>query len=311
MSLKKIIKKASNAAISYESISALRFMYQFKFVLRDINPKAIMVTYEGHSYERAVFHLARKFNRKIKCYGYQHTILFPHQHSIKRPLDHSYNPDTIFTAGLQNQNILSKGYEGSNSSILNIGHHRSSFSKELKDIPNKDKSLDCLVLPDGNINECLDLCTFGVNTAIKNPQINFVIRLHPLNSIEMLINKNKIFKKLPNNLKITKNIDMRDDFNNSRWVLYRGSGAAIHAVMNGCIPIYISKPDSLSIDPIDEITKGKRIVSSISELNAIFANDSSMNHQEILDELDELFIFCKNYFTPFNINNLLDELKLN
>ena len=168
-----------------------------------------------------------------------------------------------------------------------------------------------MVLPDGNIDECIDLCTFVLNTANKNPQINFVIRLHPLNSIEMIINKNKIFKKLPQNLKFTKNIDMRDDFNNSRSAVYRGSGAAIHAVMNGCIPIYISKPDSLSIDPINEIKKGKRIVSSDSELNAIFVNDSSKNHKEILDELDELFIYCKNYFTPFNINNLLDELKSN
>lgn len=303
-------KMAAQAAISYESISALRFLQQFEQLVSLVKPKAVLVTMEGHAFERLAFHAARKINPRIKCFGYQHAILFPHQHAVKRALGDTYDPDIIFTAGNQTIRTLEKGYEGHEVKVFNIGTHRYSCPETIFDLEKPVSASICLVLPDGNISECLDLCQFAYDAAVNIPEIEFMIRLHPLNSIEMLISKNIIFKDLPKNLVFSNSKDIQNDFKLSKWTLYRGSGSAIHAVMAGCRPIYVRSFESINIDPLYEVNSGRKRVKSFSELKIILLSDSLLSDKLFFGELQDLFVYCKQYFTRTNTNVLLNHLEI-
>lgn len=52
------------------------------------------------------FHAARAINPEVQCIGYQHTVLFPRTHALKRPLGASFDPDAILTIGHVTGDIL-------------------------------------------------------------------------------------------------------------------------------------------------------------------------------------------------------------
>jgi hypothetical protein len=264
---------------------------------------------EGHAFERLAFYAARHVNPDVKCFGYQHAILFPHQHSIKRSLGPDYDPDIIFTAGNKNISVLEDGYQNKKVKFKNIGTHRYSCPKTIFDVTNWNVEPVCLVLPDGNLSECLDLCRFAMQAAAHIHEIQFVIRLHPLNSVEMLVSEDDAFSKLPFNLSFSDNQDIQNDFNISRWTLYRGSGSAIHSVMAGCRPIYISSKESISIDPLYLANTGRKLATNTYDLKAILMSDLTLEREVFLTELESLFRYCKEYFMPTSSKNLINELK--
>jgi len=83
---RNVCKKAGMHAISSSSLSTLRLYKQIQKIVKDLCPSSIVVTYEGHAWERIAFAAARSVNHKIKCVGYQHAIILPRQHAIRRSL---------------------------------------------------------------------------------------------------------------------------------------------------------------------------------------------------------------------------------
>ena len=307
--LRKSIYRASAwAAMSIDSIRALRFFYQIEDLVKDLRPRAIITTMEGHAFERLAFYASRRVNRDIKCCGYQHAILFPYQHGVKRSLGPDYDPDIIFTAGGVTAKTLLNGYQRANINLENIGTHRFLCPSTIFDISECSSPPVCLVLPDGNLLECLDLCRFALIAAETIPERPFRIRLHPLTTVDMLISEDRIFSKLPENLSFSTNKEIQDDFEISRWSLYRGSGAAIHSVMAGCRPIYIGLQESITIDPLYEIDSGRKYASSVRELEVILTADFNLEHKVFLAQLEPLFQYCKEYFMPSNTKKLIDAL---
>jgi hypothetical protein len=130
-----------------------------------------------------------------------------------------------------------------------------------------------------------------------------------LNSIAMLISKNKIFEQLPYNLAFSNNDDIQHDFRFSKWALYRGSGAAIHSVMAGCRPIYVSSHERISIDPLFKVTSGRGVVLDVDGLKNIIFKDMLLKNDVFFKDLEELFDYCKQYFTPADSRRLIERVK--
>ena len=119
-----------------------------------------------------------------------------------------------------------------------------------------------------------------------------------------------IIKDLPKNLVFSNSKDIQNDFKLSKWTLYRGSGSAIHAVMAGCRPIYVRSFESINIDPLHEVKSGRKRVKSFSALKIILLSDSLLTDKLFFGELQDLFVYCKQYFTRTNTNVLLNHLEI-
>ncbi len=281
--------------ISPETINAVRISKQIALLVSKTKSKYLVITYEGHAWERLALHEARKVNPNIKCIGYQHAPLIKYQHASKRNLSSSYNPDAIFSSGRigEQQFKDSRNLKDIHIKCLGSAHSRRY---ELK----KDNIQNCcLVMPDGILSECLILFEFSLFCAKKMPKHKFIWRLHPLWSFKALKNKSKFFKTLPDNIILSdETIDF--DLERSASVLYRGSTAVINAINAGLKPIYYKVHNEMSIDPIYQHNIGKSEVTSFSEFND--SVKSSLTQGEKL----ALINFAQNLYSPFDYSVLFD-----
>ena len=302
---KRILNAVVLNAMTVDSIFAQRLAVQISALVKALKPKAIFVTFEGHAWERLAFAAARKINPGIKCIGYQHAILFPRQHAIYRSLGSNYDPDTIFTAGLVGYDKIKKNGDFEKIKVSILGTHRCTHYDSYMALEQRN----CLIIPDGIIDECLYLFEFALQCAIQQPQIRFILRLHPVITFTELIAHNKKMHDLPTNLELS-DMSFSDDLSRSRWALYRGSGSAVHAVCAGIRPIYVMRAGEMSIDPLHEVNNWRRCVTTSKEVYNIITSDLQERHSSLRKEATVAVEYCKKYFMPLNVDALNKLLSL-
>jgi len=283
---------------SASTFGTLRIAKQISAIVKETGARYIVTTYEGHAWERLTYYYSRQVNPKIKCFGYQHSAVFEHQHAISRPLKSQYNPDVILTSGKVSFNVFNEKDVGSKIILLGSPKYLS-----LGDgfVTNKDC---CLVIPQGEITECLLLFGFSLKYARQHPYQNFIWRLHPLLTFDKLKRHTRIFEGLPSNIVLSCD-SLEGDIRKSDRVLYRGSTAVIDAIRLGLKPIYYRhSSNELSIDPIYQIDSERDIVCNAEELKL------SLNRGMTQENMLHLQDFVKDFYTPVNYQALLGELKL-
>ncbi len=284
--------------ISPETINALRISKQIALLASKTNTKYLVITYEGHAWERLVFYEARKVNPNIKCIGYQHAPIIKHQHASQRNLSPSYNPDIVLTSGKIGEQQFKDSNKIKDIDIRCLGSAKSG-NFEIKNDINHNA---CLVIPEGLISECLILFEFSLFCASKMPKYKFIWRLHPLMSFKDLQDHSKIFESLPENICLS---DKTLDFDVQRCgsVLYRGSTAVINAINGGLKPIYYKLNGEMSIDPIYQHHHGKYIVDCFLEFkNALMTPLTTQEQAALID-------FCKNLYSPLNYSVFIELMK--
>ena len=71
---KKLILSLFNSQTAF----SIRIHYQIQNYIKRFDPEYLILTYEGFSWERMCINGAKKQNKKIKCIGYQHSIITIH-----------------------------------------------------------------------------------------------------------------------------------------------------------------------------------------------------------------------------------------
>ena len=274
--------------LSYGTINSLRIAAQVSSIIQKTGAKFIVTTYEGHAWERLIYYYARKVDPNIQCFGYQHAAVFKHQHAIKRLLSNQYNPDIILTSGQVSKSIFEKS-QMKDVRTLCLGSPKSTTPSATV-----LKLKSCLVIPEGFISECLALFKFSLSYAKQNKDQKFIWRLHPILNFNKLQSYSDIFKKIPDNIYLSKQ-SLADDIKKCDSVLYRGSTAVIDAINKGLRPIYYQQSlDELSIDPIYQ-QPDRDIVSNQVELG------HSLNKAGDCDTTNRLISFAQNFYTPLNV----------
>jgi hypothetical protein len=274
--------------LSYGTINSLRIALQVASIIQKTGAKFIVTTYEGHAWERLIYYYARKVDPNIQCFGYQHAAVFKHQHAIKRLLSNQFNPDIILTSGQVSKSIFEKS-QMKNVRILCLGSPKATSPSAMV-----LKLKSCLVIPEGFVSECLALFKFSLSYAKQNKDQKFIWRLHPMLNFSMLQSYSDIFKKIPDNIHLSKQ-SLADDIKKCDSVLYRGSTAVIDAINKGLRPIYYQKSlDELSIDPIYQ-QPDREIVSNQVDLGR------SLNKVVDFDTTNRMISFAQNFYTPLNV----------
>ncbi|MBF0119179.1 MAG: hypothetical protein HQK79_10125 [Desulfobacterales bacterium] len=292
----RILFHSSKHAISSLSIATLRLYHQILSIVERIRPKAIVVTYEGHAWERLAFAAARKIVPEVLCIGYHHTILRPLSHSIERSLGSLYDPDYILTAGNITREMIKNKLTMPHTKVNVLGTHRKTQEIPLLSIK---KSSCCLIIPEGIIDESTLLLDFALKCSYLAPNVHFILRLHPIISFKELEIRDSRLKKFPSNFELSKK-SITDDFLRSRWALYRSSSAAVFSILAGVRPIYLSQENEIKIDPLHELTSWRCIVNQPADFLSIVIADSKMTISEQIKEFTPAHFYCKQYFMPMN-----------
>ena len=139
----------------------------------------------------------------------------------------------------------------------------------------------------------------------KNNKIEYIFRTHPV--IDKSVLKNEIYTNP--NIKFSKNKDILKDFANCNVVLYSGSSVCIQAVLNGLLPIYYHKKNSIfSIDPLFEINRF--VIKNRLDLEKILNNlILKKENTRVKIRLKKIQKYCLEYFSKINLNSLIQNLK--
>lgn len=307
--LKKLTQNAAKQAVTSLTQTTYRLGFQIAKLLDDFKPNTVITTFEGHPYERIVYSTSRRINRETLCIGYQHAAIFKLQHAIRRNLMPEYNPDRIMTAGLIGKAQLENSNTYKSIPITVLGSDRGTAGEKngihLVNKPDLSKRC-CLVLPEGDLNECRILFEYSLNCAKFFPDIQFIWRLHPILTFE------KIFKKYSHLLEIPKNIvlsreTLNHDIDLSCMVLYRGTTAIIQSIKRGLIPMYLNISGEMVIDPLYEISPGKMILNDVTDFKDFVENIEDFIEENRSARMD-LIRYCEDYYTNFDVNSLIQIL---
>ena len=310
--LRRVFIRASEEALSVSSVTTLRLASQVKELVGILRPKLVVVTHEGHAWERLAFASARMALPGIRCIGYQHAAVFRLQHAIRRNLAREYNPDQIFTAGMVGKKQLQRapGLNGSLVSVLGsnrifksvktkgdcvIGRYRSEYSSKYA----------CLVVPEAFAGECFLLFEFSLACAQLCPEIQFIWRLHPLVTFKSLLAQNWKLRNLPGNIVVSQ-ATLEEDTVHCRWALYRGTTAIVQAVVAGLRPIYLRESGEMTVDPLFELKAFRAVVKTVSEFKEVTYMDMNSGFRSLESEKDEAKVYCESFYLPFDSGVLLD-----
>jgi hypothetical protein len=304
----KVLQQASREALSGISQATLRLGEQVSALVAKLKPKVIVVTHEGHAWERIAFSAARRAFAGIRCVAYQHAALFRLQHAIQRNLADGLNPDVILTSGVVSKTKLERapGLKGIPVSVL--GSNRT-FKRNPTTAGDADQrilkkeprdGLACLVLPEGYMSECRHLFEFSLACAKKLPEIRFIWRLHPSVTYEALAKQSpKFMQKLPENIELSSST-LEEDIRRSRWVLYRGTTAVVQAAVAGLRPMYLQLPGEMTIDPLYELETWRAKISDVSGFERVVYPDAVLPDHPSDSAVEEARKYCELLFTPIN-----------
>lgn len=302
-----VTREAARHAVSPVTLVHLRIHHIVADLCRRLKPRAVFVTWEGHAWERLVFHAARSVDPMICCVGYQHTIVLPQSHALMRPLGGAYDPDAILTVGDVTRDVIAKALGMSRISVLTYGSHRRPAAARPRSAGADER---CLVIPEGLESECLTLFDFALSAAAAMPELEFVLRMHPVLPFEKVANRHPRLRMLPANVRVSEEADLAVDCAQCDWALYRGSSAALYAVLAGVRPVYVARPGELVIDPLFGLDGWRRRIAHIDEFRAIVAADRAEPAPERHREWVRAASFCERYVMPAN-PAVVDELLRN
>ena len=307
---KRILFKASDEVLSKGTRGNLRLGIQIEGLVQKLNPKVIVIPYEGHAHERIVFASARKANPSIKCVAYQHTGVFRLSNAVRRTLNPAFNPDIILTSGANGKIALETASALKGIPIMILGSERGVASNELTS-PKwvNAKPHVCLVIPEGLDFECMFLFRFSILCAKERPDITFIWRLHPTVSFEKLRMDNVEFNDLPVNI-VLSNDTIENDIARCSWALYRGTTAIYKAISEGLRPLYLRSIPELTIDPLYEMSDWRIIIDTPQDFFGCIDNDIKNDmyfHKINLKMAREV---CEKQFAKINVDLLNDLIPL-
>lgn len=299
-SLKKnFLFELTASTLSPHTLRALRLYKMMQYIGVHTGIKVVVLTWEGHSWEKMICCAAKTANRKITCVGYQHTILFPSSYALKKAQQPFFAPDIILTVGTVTKSILQQSPDLNGVKIIAYGSPRlkagdvSVLRTQLQNA--------CLVAPEGLVNECLILFPFAVAVARLLPDVEFIFRTHPSIRFADLVRLDSRLQQLPANVTISANQNINDDFALSSWLLYRNSSVSFFAIQAGLRPVYLSVPGEISNDVLYELKSWRLIISDPAEMKDIILQDRQSTDKSRSAERSEALDYSKAYMLPYEV----------
>jgi hypothetical protein len=302
----KLAMLASRQALSSSAVINLRMHAALANVCQAVNPKMVITTYEGTVAERLIWHAARTAKRRPLCVGYQHATVLERAHAIRRPVAApgiDCDPDIVLTLGEITHAALAASPELKAVRFIRYGSHRRATLPELP--PPQHRPRRCLVLPDASDQECVTLFDFALACARHRPDISFALRPHPMVDTQSLLRRHPQFQKLPQNVALSVDGPLEQEFAQARYCLYRGSSAALYAVRAGIKPYYVARPGELPIDCLFALADWRETVSSPEDLADRMSLGDAFTDSAAASRSVEV---CERYVSPVRpaaINELL------
>ena len=296
---KKILKQKFKFRDFLSSRNTIQLTINIKKIIDIAIPslKKIILTYEGHSFEKLLISHCNK--NKIYTIGYYFSVIRDFDTSIFYSMGKDTNPRSLWVTGYNIKKFFKKKLKINNieSKIEVIGYSRKIKTNEKKIV--KKKTI--LFCPEGLYSETLNMFDFASKLKKKFSSLHITLRIHP--EIESFFHKK--LSELDINIEISKN-KLDKDLKDAAILIYRGSSVCINAVYQKVLPVYLNLDDKINLDPLFQISKFS--ISKPEDFVIILkflSNDKKLNNY-----LDHLKKYASSYFENFRYKKVYKLLKL-
>jgi hypothetical protein len=284
--------RAAEQLLSGAALGNLRLHDAVFQLCRRLRPRIVITTYEGDASERVIWHAARSGGAAL-CVGYQHTTLLPRAHAIRRAVcapGIACDPDVILALGETTRAALAESKELGAVRLLTYGSHRRPHLVAPEQLGQREAR--CLVLPDAAASEAAALFEFALDCAREMAEITFVLRPHPSSDYARAAARPPPLAELPRNVEISHATSFEAECLRARFCLYRGSSAAMYAVLAGIKPFYLARAGELPFDPLSGLPDWRETVRSPRDLAVGVAAQVDTR------ALERAQCFCTRYVAP-------------
>ena len=286
-----------------ETTASLKISSEIKKIIKKVKPKYIIFTYEGFSWERMLVNSTKQIDKKIKCIGYQHTVINKNYRAVFECLKGYYNPDIIWSSNSTSKKMLDKYYKNKKTKIIFSGNLKDTTLKTNLKKQNKNSFL---ILPEGMKNEVHVLFSFAYKCAQKFKNFKFIWRVHPVINPKLIYKNFQMNKEtFPKNLILSKN-KFIEDVKKTNYVIYRGSTAVLIPIISGSYPIYYDLTNDYNFDPVASFFKKKNYVRDENELLNFV---KKVNFKKLHTSKNMLKKIKNNFFSKPEKNQILNSIK--
>ena len=288
------------------SLSHYSYRYVAKHLAKKYQLKACLMTYEGNPWEWMFILGLRTELPDLLIMGYQHSVVPQSAAGIfLSPWENNFipHPDRIITTGKVSADIL-KRYSGfSNNEIYPSCALRYQYLHEYEILPRRlqeSQPFTLLVALEGVV-EVAELFAYAMDQARKLPEIRFIVRTHPVLSLDsILASFGECKNDLPSNVVISTIDKVADEMVQCDAVLYWGTTVSLEALMMGRPVIHFDRGDVLGYDPLFEFEDLKWVVDRNSSIQEIISDIQRLEDQEYLGLSNQGRSYVKQYLSKVN-----------
>jgi hypothetical protein len=259
-------------ATASSNLFALRTATQVSRLVQRLQPNVLLLTWEGHPWERLAIAAARRASPGITCIAYHHGPLWPLATATAQPLHPDYDPDALAVTGDAAQAFFSARPLWQTRPVRIVGSPRAAGL--VAEAPSRGNRL--LVLPEGILDETVALFGLALAAKERHPDLEIDLRLHPV------LDRRKVLAALPTLGSLPKGVRWSDGpldaaLHGARWALYRGSTAALAGLKAGVRPILWCPPGAIEIDPLNAPGPWRLKVADARDLAAELGRDTGQH----------------------------------
>lgn len=273
--------------------------YSARAAVRRWRPKAVVTFYEGQPWEKVFWRAVKTADPAVTLIGYQHTVVMEHSFALTRPArlpGETPAPDVVLCTGSTTQKMMEPGHGdiGTRFSVFGSYRRAAGGSAPLKPRP---ELKTILVLPEGILSEAIAIFDFAMELAQRLPDHKLLFRCHPVLPFGKVEPHLKMKAAALPNIEVSRNPKIETDYERASALLYRGSSAALYAVLAGLKPFCWRDPDAPNIDPLCGLT-GWRIYVLDSAEAAREISTFSAKGRGAAPEWEKAADFVDNYTRP-------------
>lgn len=276
-----------------------RYFYIARRAVERWRPRAFIALYEGQPWEILARHGVKAASPGCVTVGYQHTVIMPHSFSLLRPHAGSWElsaPEVVLCLGEVTKAMMEPGHAPHRARLVPFGSFRRAPGSAAPASPRPGRRT-VLVLPEGIRSEAILLFNFATRAARALPDHHFVFRCHPVLPFAQVRPDLEGAPEASPNIEVSQGA-IAEDFARCSTVLYRGSSAALYAVLQGLKPVYLRDDRFSHIDPLFELTVWREQVVSVADLGVVLARYAAVPDADAENEWKPAREYVDAYTVP-------------
>lgn len=274
----------------FSIIPTLRICYQMMNLIKLYSPKFVIITFEGHAWERALINSIKNYDKKIIIIAYQFSVLTKSHHSIFCNFNKAYTPHVIANSGKITKKLFKEKFINKHK-VKNIVLGSCKYNKFYYRL--KKNKLRILICPENLPNQILSMLNLAINLSLYYKKINFIFRFHPGLDQITIRNYLKQINKKPKNFSVSSN-SLSVDLKNSSHILYKSTATVLEALNYNVIPIFFNQnKHDINENPLFFNKNIYYILNNVEDLQKIIKTPNKIKINKNIS---------KNYFSQFNLD---------